>query len=289
MENEIKKITLNDVHLQLGAKMMPFAGFDMPVRYSSDLEEHRTVREGVGAFDVSHMGEFMVTGPNALALIQWIGSNDASKLEIGQAQYAYFPNENGGIVDDLIIYKMSDEAYMLVVNAANIKKDWEWINRHNQVGATLEDISDQTSLFAIQGPQAKATLQRLTSIKLGEISSYHFVIGELAGVPDVIVSATGYTGSGGFELYVKNKDARTVWEAVFEAGKDFNIKPIGLGARDTLRLEMGYLLYGNDITDETSPIAAGLGWITKFSKDFINSEALKEQKQAGVTHKLVGF
>lgn len=289
MEDEIKKIALNDVHVQLGAKMMPFAGFDMPVRYSSDLEEHRTVREGVGVFDVSHMGEFMVTGPNALPLIQWISSNDASKLEIGQAQYAYFPNENGGIVDDLIIYKMSADAYMLVVNAANIKKDWEWINRHNQVGAELEDISDQTSLFAIQGPRAKATLQRLTPISLGEVPSYHFVIGELGGVPDVIVSATGYTGSGGFELYVKNKDAQTVWDAIFESGKDFGIKPIGLGARDTLRLEMGYLLYGNDITDETSPIEAGLGWITKFSKDFINSNALKEQKQAGVAHKLVGF
>ena len=198
MEDEIKKIALNDVHVQLGAKMMPFVGFDMPVRYSSDLEEHRTVREGVGVFDVSHMGEFMVTGPNALPLIQWISSNDASKLEIGQAQYAYFPNENGGIVDDLIIYKMSADAYMLVVNAANIKKDWEWINRHNQVGAELEDISDQTSLFAIQGPQAKATLQRLTPISLGEVPSYHFVIGELGGVPDVIVSATGYTGSGVF-------------------------------------------------------------------------------------------
>src|SRR5690554_2880581 len=272
MENEIKKITLNDVHLQLGAKMMPFAGFDMPVRYSSDLEEHRTVREGVGAFDVSHMGEFVVRGPNALALIQWISSNDASKLEVGQAQYAYFPNEKGGIVDDLIIYKMSEEEYMLVVNAGNIKKDWEWINQHNRFGAELEDISDQISLFAIQGPRAKTTLQRLTSIKLEEIPSYHFVVGEIAGVGDVIVSATGYTGSGGFELYVKNESARVVWDAVFEAGKDSGIKPIGLGARDTLRLEMGYLLYGNDISEETSPIEAGLGWITKFSKDFINSE-----------------
>ena len=289
MENEVKKITLHDVHVQLGAKMMPFAGFNMPVRYSSDLEEHQAVREGVGVFDVSHMGEFVVRGPNALVLIQWISSNDASKLEIGQAQYAYFPNATGGIVDDLIIYKMAEEEYMLVVNAANSKKDWEWINQHNKMGAELEDISDQISLFAIQGPKANATLQQLTSIRLEDIPSYHFVVGEIAGVPDVIVSATGYTGSGGFELYVKNEDARILWDALFQAGRDVGIKPIGLGARDTLRLEMGYLLFGNDISEETSPIEAGLGWITKFSKDFINSEALKEQKQAGIARKLVGF
>ena len=289
MTEEIKKIQLNDLHISLGGKMVPFAGYNMPVRYSSDIEEHKTVREGVGVFDVSHMGEFKVTGPKALDLIQKVTSNDASKLVVGQAQYSCFPNDTGGIVDDLIVYKFAEEEYMLVVNASNIDKDWNWINKHNTVGAKLENISDTLSLFAIQGPKAIEAVQALTSVNLTDIKFYHFKVGDFAGVNDVIISGTGYTGAGGFEIYVKNEDAEKVWHAVFEAGKDFGIKPIGLGARDTLRLEMGYCLYGNDINDETSPIEAGLGWITKFTKDFINSENLKKQKEEGVTKKLVGF
>ncbi|MCH7397616.1 glycine cleavage system aminomethyltransferase GcvT [Belliella sp. DSM 107340] len=289
MEDNIKKIQLNDLHVALGGKMVPFAGYNMPVRYSSDIEEHKTVREGVGVFDVSHMGEFMVTGPKALDLIQKVTSNDASKLIIGQAQYSCFPNEKGGIVDDLIVYKFEEEKYMLVVNASNIEKDWAWINQHNTMEAELENISDTLSLFAIQGPKAIEAVQSLTPVNLSEVKFYHFTVGEFAGVQDVIISGTGYTGAGGFEIYVKNEDAEKVWKAVFEAGKGLNIKPIGLGARDTLRLEMGYCLYGNDINDETSPLEAGLGWITKFTKDFINSENLKKQKEAGVDKKLVGF
>lgn len=289
MENTIKKIALNDKHIELGGKMVPFAGYNMPVRYSSDKEEHNTVRNGVGVFDVSHMGEFMVTGPNALALIQKVTSNDASKLVIGQAQYSCFPNETGGIVDDLIVYKMDEEVYMLVVNASNIEKDWKWVNKHNDVGAKLENISDEISLFAVQGPKAVEILQQLTPINLADIKFYHFAIGEFAGKQDVIISGTGYTGAGGFEIYVNNEDALEVWNAIFEAGATEGIKPIGLGARDTLRLEMGYCLYGNDIDDTTSPLEAGLGWITKFTKDFINSENLKKQKEAGVSKKLVGF
>ncbi|MCC5939114.1 MAG: glycine cleavage system aminomethyltransferase GcvT [Lunatimonas sp.] len=289
MPEEIKKITLHETHCSLGAKMVPFAGFDMPVRYSSDIEEHKTVREKVGVFDVSHMGEFLVTGPQALTLIQRVTSNDASTLRIGQAQYSCFPNETGGIVDDLLVYKMAEESYMLVVNASNIEKDWDWINKHNTMGAQLENISDEISLFAVQGPLAKEVLQPLTDVDLNAIPFYHFAVGTLAGKTDVIISATGYTGAGGFELYVKNQDALDVWNAVFAAGEQVGIKPIGLGARDTLRLEMGYCLYGNDITDETSPIEAGLGWITKFTKDFINADQLKKQKESGVGRKLVGF
>jgi aminomethyltransferase len=289
MSENIKKIQLNDLHVALGGKMVPFAGFNMPVRYSSDTEEHHTVRQGVGVFDVSHMGEFKVTGPKALDLIQKVTSNDASKLVVGQAQYSCFPNETGGIVDDLIVYKFGEEDYMLVVNASNIEKDWNWINKHNDMGATLENISDSISLFAIQGPKAIDAVQSLTSVNLSDIKFYHFKVGDFAGVQDVIISGTGYTGAGGFEVYVKNEDAEKVWNAVFEAGKPFDIKPIGLGARDTLRLEMGYCLYGNDINDETSPIEAGLGWITKFTKDFINSENLKKQKEEGVSRKLIGF
>jgi aminomethyltransferase len=289
MSENIRKIQLNDLHVALGGKMVPFAGFNMPVRYSSDTEEHHTVRQGVGVFDVSHMGEFKVTGPKALELIQKVTSNDASKLIIGQAQYSCFPNETGGIVDDLIVYKFGEEEYMLVVNASNIEKDWNWINKHNSMGAELENISDSISLFAIQGPKAIEAVQSLTSVNLSEIKFYHFKVGDFAGVQDVIISGTGYTGAGGFEIYVKNEDAEKVWNAVFEAGKPYDIKPIGLGARDTLRLEMGYCLYGNDINDETSPIEAGLGWITKFTKDFINSENLKKQKEEGVKRKLVGF
>ncbi len=289
MEDQIKKIQLNDLHVALGGKMVPFAGYNMPVRYSSDNEEHLCVRNGVGVFDVSHMGEFMVEGPEALNLIQKVTSNDASKLVNGQAQYSCFPNETGGIVDDLIVYKFEDEKYMLVVNASNIEKDWNWINQHNTMGAKLSNISDGISLFAVQGPKAIEAVQSLTPVNLSEIKFYHFTVGEFAGKKDVIISGTGYTGSGGFEIYVKNEDAEEVWNAIFEAGKDFDIKPIGLGARDTLRMEMGYCLYGNDINDTTSPLEAGLGWITKFTKDFINSEALKAQKEAGVTRKLVGF
>ena len=289
MEDTIKKIQLNDLHVALGGKMVPFAGYNMPVRYSSDIEEHKTVREGVGVFDVSHMGEFMVTGPKALELIQKVTSNDASKLINGQAQYACFPNDKGGIVDDLIVYKFEDEKYMLVVNASNIDKDWAWINQHNTMGADLENISDTLSLFAVQGPKAIEAVQALTPVNLSEVKFYHFTVGEFAGVQDVIISGTGYTGAGGFEIYVKNEDAEKVWNAIFEAGKPYDIKPIGLGARDTLRMEMGYCLYGNDINDETSPLEAGLGWITKFTKDFINCENLKKQKEAGVDKKLVGF
>ncbi|WP_162343973.1 glycine cleavage system aminomethyltransferase GcvT [Cyclobacterium salsum] len=289
MSELIKKITLHDIHESLGAKMIPFAGFYMPVRYHSDIAEHLAVRENVGVFDVSHMGEFFIKGPNALDLIQKVTSNDASKLSIGQAQYSCLPNETGGIVDDLLVYKLDETSYMLVVNASNISKDWDWIQKHNTMGAIMEDGSDDYSLFAVQGPKATEALQPLTSIPLADLPFYHFQTGQFAGAEDVILSATGYTGAGGFELYVKNKDAHKVWQAIFETGKHLGIQPIGLGARDTLRLEMGFCLYGNDITDETSPIEAGLGWITKFTKDFINHEALKKQKLEGVNRKLVGF
>jgi aminomethyltransferase len=289
MEEQIKYVPLNDLHIALGGKMVPFAGFNMPVRYSSDNEEHLCVRHGVGVFDVSHMGEFLVEGPEALNLIQKVTSNDASKLVVGQAQYSCFPNETGGIVDDLIVYKFEEEKYMLVVNASNIDKDWAWVNKYNTMGAQLTNVSDAYSLFAVQGPKAIEAVQSLTPVNLSEVKFYHFTVGEFAGVQDVIISGTGYTGAGGFEIYVKNADAEHVWNAIFVAGKDFGIKPIGLGARDTLRMEMGYCLYGNDITDTTSPIEAGLGWITKFTKDFTNSEAIKKQKEEGVSRKLVGF
>jgi len=289
MEENIKKIQLNDLHESLGGKMVPFAGYYMPVRYSSDKEEHLCVREGVGVFDVSHMGEFLVEGKEALNLIQKVTSNDASKLADFQAQYSCFPNATGGIVDDLIVYRFSEEKYMLVVNASNIEKDWEWINEHNTMGAKLTNISDDISLFAVQGPKAIEAVQSLTPVDLAGVKFYHFTVGEFAGRKDVIISGTGYTGAGGFEIYVKNEDAEEVWNAIFGAGKDFDIKPIGLGARDTLRMEMGYCLYGNDIDDTTSPIEAGLGWITKFTKDFINSEGLQAQKEAGVSRRLVGF
>ena len=287
---ELKTVALNDTHQNLGAKMVPFAGFNMPVRYSSDIEEHKTVREAVGIFDVSHMGEFLITGPKALDLIQLISSNDASKLIDGQAQYSCMPNENAGIVDDLLVYKIADEKYLLVVNAGNIDKDWAWVSKQNEkVGAEIKNLSDEYSLFAVQGPKAIATLQKLTTVNLSEIKFYHFVVGPMAGVEYVIISATGYTGAGGFEIYVKNDKAQATWDAIMEAGAEFGIKPIGLGARDTLRMEMGYCLYGNDITDETNPLEAGLGWITKFSKDFIASDKLAEIKAAGVSRKLIGF
>lgn len=269
--------------------MVPFAGYNMPVRYSSDIEEHMTVRNGVGVFDVSHMGEFKVEGPQALDLIQRITSNDASKLVDGQAQYTCLPNEQGGIVDDLIVYKIKENDYFIVVNASNIEKDWNWFSKYNTKGATLKNLSDDMCLFAVQGPKAAGVLQKLTKTDLSAIQYYHFAIGEFAGVANVIMSNTGYTGAGGFEIYVNKNDGEKVWNAIFEAGQDENIKPIGLGARDTLRLEMGFCLYGNDIDDTTSPLEAGLGWITKFTKDFTNSANLKKQKEDGVTKKLVGF
>ena len=248
-----------------------------------------TVRNGVGVFDVSHMGEFKVVGPQALDLIQRITSNDASKLVDGQAQYTCLPNDHGGIVDDLIVYRIKENDYFIVVNASNIEKDWNWFSKHNTKGATLKNLSDDMCLFAVQGPKAIAVLQKLTKTNLSDIKYYHFAFGEFAEVEDVIMSNTGYTGAGGFEIYVDNKYAEKIWNAIFEAGKDENIKPIGLGARDTLRLEMGFCLYGNDIDDTTSPLEAGLGWITKFTKDFTNSANLKKQKEDGVTKKLVGF
>jgi aminomethyltransferase len=286
---ELKKIALNDVHEALGAKMVPFAGYNMPVRYSSDLEEHHAVRKAVGIFDVSHMGEFLVSGPTALDLIQRVTSNDASKLTPGKIQYAYLPNQEGGIVDDLLVYCLAPEEYMLVVNASNIEKDWNWISQFNTNNAQLKNISDETSLFAVQGPKAVEALQSLTTVDLANMVYYTFDKGVFAGVPDVIISATGYTGAGGFEIYVPNENAKEVFEKIMEAGAPAGIKPIGLGARDTLRLEMGYCLYGNDITDTTSPLEAGLGWVTKFSKDFTNAQNLKAQKEQGVSRKLIGF
>lgn len=269
--------------------MVPFAGFNMPVQYEGVNIEHDTVRNGVGVFDVSHMGLFKITGPNALALVQKVTSNDASTLIDGKAQYSYFPNDNGGVVDDIITYKVSDEEYLMVVNASNIEKDWNWVSSKNDVNATMENLSDGYSLLAIQGPKAVEAMQSLTDLDLAAIKFYHFETGTFAGVENVIVSATGYTGSGGFEIYAKNEDVEKIWNNVFEAGAAWNIKPIGLAARDTLRLEMGYCLYGNEITDQTSPLEAGLGWVTKFTKEFTNSQNLKAEKEAGVKNKLVGF
>ncbi|WP_425658734.1 glycine cleavage system aminomethyltransferase GcvT [Tenacibaculum ascidiaceicola] len=285
----MKNTALSHVHEALGAKMVPFAGYNMPVQYEGVTAEHETVRKGVGVFDVSHMGEFFLKGENALALIQKISSNDASKLVPGKAQYSCMPNADGGIVDDLIIYMIAENEYMLVVNASNIEKDWNWISQHNDLKVEMENRSEEWSLLAIQGPKATEAMQSLTSVDLSTIKFYTFEITDFAGIPNVVVSATGYTGSGGFEVYVKNEDVEQLWNKVFEAGKDWGIKPIGLAARDTLRLEMGYCLYGNDIDDTTSPLEAGLGWITKFTKDFVNAEALKAQKEAGVTRKLVAF
>jgi aminomethyltransferase len=285
----MKKIALNDIHTALNAKMVPFAGYNMPVSYEGVNIEHENVRKSVGVFDVSHMGEFLITGENALELIQKVSSNDASKLVDGKAQYSCLPNEDGGIVDDLIIYRINEEKYLLVVNASNIEKDWNWIAQHNTMDATMKDLSDEFSLLAIQGPKAAEAMQSLTDVNLSEMKFYTFEVAEFAGVSNVIISATGYTGSGGFEIYFKNEDAEQVWNKVMEAGKDFGIKPIGLAARDTLRLEMGYCLYGNDIDETTSPIEAGLGWITKFTKDFINSDALKAEKENGPKRKLIAF
>lgn len=285
----MKNTALSHVHEALGAKMVPFAGYNMPVQYEGVNVEHETVRKGVGVFDVSHMGEFFLKGENALALIQKVTTNDASKLVPGKAQYTCMPNADGGIVDDLIIYMIAEGEYMLVVNASNIEKDWNWISQHNDLNVVMENRSEDWSLLAIQGPKAAEAMQSLTSVDLSAIKFYTFEITDFAGIPNVVVSATGYTGSGGFEVYVKNEDVEELWKKVFEAGADWGIQPIGLAARDTLRLEMGYCLYGNDIDDTTSPIEAGLGWITKFTKDFVNAEALKAQKEAGVTRKLVAF
>lgn len=285
----MKNTALTSVHEALGAKMVPFAGFNMPVQYEGVNIEHETVRNAVGVFDVSHMGEFLLTGPGALDLIQRVTTNDASTLTIGRAQYSCLPNGNGGIVDDLIVYRMKEEQYLLVVNASNIEKDWNWISSHNTNGVEMRNLSDDYSLLAIQGPKAVEAMQSLTSVDLSAIKYYHFEVGPFAGIEHVIISATGYTGSGGFEIYCKNSEVKQVWDKVFEAGAAFGIKPIGLAARDTLRLEMGYCLYGNDIDDTTSPLEAGLGWITKFTKDFVDSERLKAQKEAGVSRKLVGF
>jgi aminomethyltransferase len=285
----MKTTALQSTHEALGAKMIPFAGYSMPVQYEGVNVEHETVRNHVGVFDVSHMGEFLIEGPNALELIQSVSSNDASKLTVGKAQYSCLPNHKGGIVDDLIIYKIKEDCYLLVVNASNIEKDWEWISSKNSMGAEMKNVSDTYSLLAIQGPKAVQAMQSLTSVDLGSITFYNFVVADFAGIEHVIISATGYTGSGGFEIYCKNSEVKQVWDKVLEAGASFGIKPIGLAARDTLRLEMGYCLYGNDIDDQSSPIEAGLGWITKFNKTFTNSDALKDEKEKGPKRRLMGF
>jgi aminomethyltransferase len=285
----MKSTALTPKHFSLGAKMVPFAGYNMPVSYAGVIEEHNTVRNGVGVFDVSHMGEFFLKGQKALDLIQLVTTNDASKLFDGKIQYSCLPNEKGGIVDDLLVYRIEKDEYMLVVNASNIEKDWNWIKSYNTFGVEMIDRSDELSLLAIQGPRATDALQILTDIDLSEMTYYTFKRGTFAGVHNVIVSATGYTGAGGFEIYFPNKDAEHIWNAIFKAGAEYNIQPIGLAARDTLRLEMGFCLYGNDIDDNTSPLEAGLGWITKFTKSFVNSENLKKQQDVGVTKKLVGF
>lgn len=281
----MKNTALTDTHIALGAKMVPFAGYNMPVQYDGVNIEHETVRNDVGVFDVSHMGEFIIEGPKALELIQKVSSNDASKLTIGKAQYSCLPNDDGGIVDDLIIYQLKEDQYLLVVNASNIEKDWNWIQSKNDIGAQMRNLSDEYSLLAIQGPKAVEKMQPLSSQDLSKINFYHFIIGDFAGIENVIISATGYTGSGGFEIYCKNSEVKQIWDKVLEAGA----KPIGLAARDTLRLEMGYCLYGNDIDDTTSPLEAGLGWIVKFTKTFTNSDKLSEQKKHILNRKLVAF
>lgn len=284
-----KKTAFNAIHHILGGKMVEYAGFEMPVQYKGVTCEHETVRSSVGVFDVSHMGEISIQGKGSFELIQKITTNDVSKLYPGKVQYSCMPNDTGGIIDDLLVYKISKNDYLLVVNASNIQKDLDWIKRHNSFGAEVTNISDSISLLAVQGPKSLKVLQKLTDINLKELESYSFTIGELARIPNALISATGYTGETGFEIYVENKYAAHLWEAIFDAGKDEGIEPIGLAARDTLRLEMGYCLYGNDINDYTSPLEAGLGWITKFTKDFIYNGFLKIQKEKGVTKKLVGF
>jgi aminomethyltransferase len=285
----MKNTALTQIHIDLGAKMVPFAGYNMPVQYEGVNAEHETVRNGVGVFDVSHMGEFLLKGPKALDLIQKVCTNDAAVLFDGKAQYSCMPNGKGGIVDDLIIYRVNSEEYFIVVNASNIEKDWNWISSHNDMGVEMHNLSDAYSLLAIQGPKAAEAMQSLTNIDLSNMTYYTFQYGTFAGIENVMVSATGYTGSGGFEVYVKNEDAHQLWSSVFDAGASYGIKPIGLAARDTLRLEMGFCLYGNDIDDSTSPLEASLGWITKFTKDFTDAEFLKAQKENGLTRKLVAF
>lgn len=285
----MKNTALTNKHIALGAKIVPFAGYNMPVQYEGVNIEHETVRNGVGVFDVSHMGEFLLSGPNALALIQKVSTNDASVLVDGKAQYSCLPNGKGGIVDDLIIYRINSETYFLVVNASNIEKDWNWISSHNDLGVDMQNLSDDYSLLAIQGPKAAEAMQSLTSVSLSDMVYYTFQYGTFASIEDVMISATGYTGAGGFEIYVKNQDVEVLWDRLFEAGKSWGIKPIGLAARDTLRLEMGFCLYGNDIDDTTSPLEAGLGWITKFTKKFVDSDYLQKQKETGVTRKLIAF
>lgn len=285
----MNKTALYNKHVSMGAKMVPFAGFEMPVQYSGLTEEHFAVREKAGLFDVSHMGQFFIEGEGALALLQKVTTNNVANIVDGQAQYSCLPNENGGIVDDLIVYKMADDKYFVVVNASNIDKDWAHISKYNSYGAEMKNVSDEMSLLAIQGPLATQILQKLTDTALSEIPYYHFTIGTVAGVSDVIISNTGYTGSGGFEVYFKNEDAEKLWDTILEAGKEEGLLPCGLGARDTLRLEKGFCLYGNDIDDTTSPMEAGLGWITKLDKDFVSKEIFEQQKAEGVTRKLVGF
>ncbi len=285
----MKTTALTHVHEGLGAKMVEFAGYKMPVLYTGINDEHETVRTKMGVFDVSHMGEFILKGPGALDLIQRVTSNDASKLFDGKVQYSCLPNEDGGIVDDLLVYRLTADSYMLVVNASNIEKDWNWISARNNGGVEMHNISDQTSLLAVQGPLAAKALQPLTGIDLASMEYYTFTKGEFAGCPNILVSATGYTGAGGFEIYFENQYADKIWNAVMEAGQPYGVKPAGLGCRDTLRLEMGFCLYGNDIDDTTSPLEAGLGWITKFTKEFTNAANLKMQKEAGLSKKLVGF
>lgn len=287
----MKTTAFTDKHIALGAKMHEFAGYNMPIEYSSITDEHLTVRNGVGVFDVSHMGEFWVKGPHALEFLQKVTSNDVSTLTIGKAQYSCFPNGKGGIVDDLLVYYYETNKYLLVVNASNIEKDWNWCLANNTVGAELENASDWMSQLAVQGPKATEMLQKLTSVNLSEIPYYTFKVGQFAGVENVILSNTGYTGAGGFELYFYPENADKIWNALFETGAEYGIKPIGLGARDTLRLEKGFCLYGNDIDDTTSAIEAGLGWITKFvdGKDFIDRPFLEMQKAEGVVRKLVRF
>lgn len=288
----MKNTPFTEKHIALGAKMVPFAGYNMPVSYTGINDEHAAVRKNAGVFDVSHMGEFILKGENALNLIQQTTSNDASALKAGQAQYSCLPNENGGIVDDLLVYCIEENnVYMLVVNASNIEKDWNWISSFNTWGAEMHNVSEKTGLLAVQGPNATRILQPLTEMDILNLKYYTFVKGEFAGVKNVLISATGYTGAGGVEIYFEDKDgnANRIWDAIFSAGKEAGIKPVGLGARDTLRLEMGYCLYGNDIDDTTSPLEAGLGWVTKFSKDFNAKSILAQQKAAGLSRKLVGF
>ena len=287
----MKQTPFTDMHIELGAKMHEFAGFNMPIEYTGIIDEHTTVCNAVGVFDVSHMGEFWINGPKALDLIQKTTSNDASKLKVGKIQYTSFVNEKGGIIDDFLLYHMEEEKYMLVVNAGNIQKDWEWCKKQNTMGAILEDASDHTALLAVQGPKAHELLQKLTDKDLSTIPYYAFEYGTIAGVDNVIISNTGYTGAGGFELYFYPNQGKKMWNALFDVGKEFGIKPAGLGARDTLRLEMGFNLYGNDMTEETTPLEAGLGWITKFTddNDFVGRDVLEKQKADGITRKLCAF